>query len=88
MPTGRARRRCAVGVVLVTALAGAALAAPPEVLEIEVVDAVAGKALPGVSLRCLAYLGNRNFAEITSLGPGGTARVTGARGPAISFRAA
>ena len=47
MPTGCARRWCAVGVVLVTALVGAASAAPPEVLQIKVIDAAAGKAMPG-----------------------------------------
>ena len=88
MPRGCPRRWCAVGTVLVGVLAGAALAAPPEVLKIKVIDAATGKAIPGVVLRYLAYLGNRTFAETTSLGPGGTTRLTGARGPAISFWAA
>lgn len=76
MPTGCARRWCAVGVVLVVVLAGVAPAAPPEVLKIKVVDAVTGKAMEGVSLRYCGYSGGRTFVETTSLGPGGTTRLT------------
>ena len=48
----------------------------PEVLRIKVVDAVTGKAVPGVSLRYLGYLGGSTFVETTSLGSGGTTALT------------
>ncbi|MBL7134015.1 MAG: hypothetical protein ISS78_07955 [Phycisphaerae bacterium] len=47
MPRGCPRRWCAVGTVLVGVLAGAALAAPPEVPQTKAIDATAGKAMPG-----------------------------------------
>ncbi len=49
----------------------------PEVLEIKVIDTATGKAMSGVSLRYLAYATDgRGHVETTSLGPGGTTRLT------------
>ena len=76
MPTGCARRWCAVGTVLVGVLAGAARAAAPEVLKIKVIDTATGKAVPGVSLRYTGYSGGSSTTETTSLGPGGTTALT------------
>lgn len=69
-----------VGVGIVVLGHGAVGAAPgegPKVLEIKVIDTATGKAMGGVSLRYLAHSPDgHSHAETTSLGPGGTTRLT------------
>lgn len=66
-----------VGIVVLGRCAlGDARREAPEVLEIRVIDAATGKAIPGVSLRYAGYSGQSPNTETTSLGPGGATRLT------------